>query len=757
MYIESAHITEFGRLKDLELDFSYGLNVIEGANESGKSTLAEFIKFIFYGLQSRKKGDLPSERERHAAWQSGVCAGHAVVKDENVSYRIERSCVRNGDSWSEKLTVVDLTNNTPVDVRDPGMRFFGMPESVFLRASYVRQTEGTEINGEETARAIENMLYSADEDTNAKKALKKLDSARVRLKYKVGRGGEIYKCAVELEQKENELEEARRASVKIAERESALEKSKDAERINSERLNEIRRETAARSAKEALERYNKSEEQKKLAKEYLEKSEKLSEHVVRGGFAPDEEYIEELRRSRGELEYNRKELEREYHDDIGEIEHNDVFERIALDGGDVMIRRDVERAENSKRSFTNLSLITLIAGLIFGVAAYFMTGSDPGRKPVLLAVGGVIAALLVLFVIMAVLKGIGLKRLFRKYSAENEEDLDYLLNSYALNKNREELREAKRSQFQKEMDHAADREDHLLIKANGLLSKWAMESDGTYFSTVDKLDEAVVTYEKIKETQQKLSNDRENALRVAEAYSPGEGFDPVSARITAGSSIPLLAGDSDAELETKEKYATRAGEMLSQKISSLEREIAVLSSAGGDPAIIESERDVIREKKTSLEKKYEAYVLAYDVLSEASSSLRKRISPALSRRSGEMMKKFTDGKYTSIGVSDALGLSFTFEDGGTMTTHDVSSLSRGTQDVAYLALRMSLMEILGKNGTVPMIFDETFASLDDERLKNVLRALFALTEQGSQIFLLTCRKREAEAAGECGEYRHIVL
>lgn len=757
MHIESAHITEFGRLKDLDLDFSGGLNVIEGANESGKSTLAEFIKFIFYGLQSRKKGDIPSERERHAAWQSGVCAGHAVVNDENGSYRIERSCVRNGDSWSEKLTVVDLTNNTPVDIRDPGMRFFGMPESVFLRASYVRQTEGTEIDGEETARAIENMLYSADEDTNAKKALKKLDSARVRLKYKVGRGGEIYKYSIELEQKEDELEKARRASEEIAELESALEKSKEAERLNTERLGEVRRETAARSAKAALERYNKSEEQKKLAKEYLEKSEKLSEHVVRGGFSPDEEYIEELRRSRGELEYNRKELEREYHDDIGEIEHNDVFERISLDGGDVMIRRDAERAENSKRSFTNLSIITLIAGLIFGVIAYFMTGRDPGRKTVLLAVGGAIAALLVLFVILAVIKGVGVKRLYRKYSAQNSEDLDFLLNSYALNKNREELREAKRSQFQKEMDHASDREEHLLVKANLLLARWAMESDGTYLSTVDKLDEAVVTYEKIKETQQKLSNDRENALRVAEAYSPGKEFDPVSAQIAAGSSIPALEGDSDAELETKEKYAARAGEMLSQKISSLEKEIAVMSSSGRDPAMIESECDEIRGKIASLEKKYDAYVLAYDVLSEASSSLRKRISPALSRRAGEMMKKFTDGKYTSIGVSDALGLSFTCEDGGATTTHDVSSLSRGTQDAAYLALRMSLLEILGKNGSVPMIFDETFASLDDERLKNVLRALYAQTEQGSQIFLLTCRKREAEAAEECGEYRHIVL
>ena len=50
MKILSLNITEFGGLSDFQLDFSDGLNVIEGANESGKSTLLLFVMYMLYGL-----------------------------------------------------------------------------------------------------------------------------------------------------------------------------------------------------------------------------------------------------------------------------------------------------------------------------------------------------------------------------------------------------------------------------------------------------------------------------------------------------------------------------------------------------------------------------------------------------------------------------------------------------------------------------------------------------------------------------------
>ena len=50
MKINSVDIKEFGGLSDFHLDFSDGLNVIEGRNESGKSTVLLFVMYMLYGI-----------------------------------------------------------------------------------------------------------------------------------------------------------------------------------------------------------------------------------------------------------------------------------------------------------------------------------------------------------------------------------------------------------------------------------------------------------------------------------------------------------------------------------------------------------------------------------------------------------------------------------------------------------------------------------------------------------------------------------
>ena len=56
MQIERIHMDSFMGKKDFTLEFSPGVNMIEGGNESGKSTLAEFIKFMLYGALSKGCG-----------------------------------------------------------------------------------------------------------------------------------------------------------------------------------------------------------------------------------------------------------------------------------------------------------------------------------------------------------------------------------------------------------------------------------------------------------------------------------------------------------------------------------------------------------------------------------------------------------------------------------------------------------------------------------------------------------------------------
>ena len=55
MKIRSALIQNFGKLKNQSFEFSDGLNVITGKNESGKSSFARFVRFMLYGYLGKKR------------------------------------------------------------------------------------------------------------------------------------------------------------------------------------------------------------------------------------------------------------------------------------------------------------------------------------------------------------------------------------------------------------------------------------------------------------------------------------------------------------------------------------------------------------------------------------------------------------------------------------------------------------------------------------------------------------------------------
>ena len=91
MYIKSLYIESFAGMKDREFVFSRSLNVIEGANESGKSTLCMFIKFMFYGLSGRTCDGEMSERQKYVPWDTGKAAGALTVVTAKGEFKISRS------------------------------------------------------------------------------------------------------------------------------------------------------------------------------------------------------------------------------------------------------------------------------------------------------------------------------------------------------------------------------------------------------------------------------------------------------------------------------------------------------------------------------------------------------------------------------------------------------------------------------------------------------------------------------------------
>ena len=106
------------------------------------------------------------------------------------------------------------------------------------------------------------------------------------------------------------------------------------------------------------------------------------------------------------------------------------------------------------------------------------------------------------------------------------------------------------------------------------------------------------------------------------------------------------------------------------------------------------------------------------------------------------MGEITDGKYDSLGISNKLEITY---NGGGMT-HSADTLSSGTQDAAYVSLRLALVKMLFPQG-VPAFFDDTFARTDDTRAERIIKAL---SEYGGQTVVFTCHKREGRYAEQYG-------
>ncbi len=96
--IDSINISGFGKLSDFSVSFSDTLNVVFGLNESGKSTMQEFIKAMFYGLAGGKtsRDGIPPPSKLKSPWNEGRFGGSMeYTADSGEKYRIVRDFAKN--------------------------------------------------------------------------------------------------------------------------------------------------------------------------------------------------------------------------------------------------------------------------------------------------------------------------------------------------------------------------------------------------------------------------------------------------------------------------------------------------------------------------------------------------------------------------------------------------------------------------------------------------------------------------------------
>lgn len=92
MNIEFIKINGFGKIKNKEIKLEKNkINLIYGKNESGKSTILQFIFSIFYGISKNKKNKLISDLEKYIPWNNEEYSGKIKYElNNNEKYEIFR-------------------------------------------------------------------------------------------------------------------------------------------------------------------------------------------------------------------------------------------------------------------------------------------------------------------------------------------------------------------------------------------------------------------------------------------------------------------------------------------------------------------------------------------------------------------------------------------------------------------------------------------------------------------------------------------
>lgn len=178
MKINKIQINGFGKVANKTMEFSDGINLIHGNNESGKSTTVHFIKSMFYGINKNKAGNAFSEVERFKPWKDNDFSGKIEYVHENKKYLAYRDFNRNNSKVFDELgnEITALFNKDKSRGVELGFTHFGVDEETFFNSIFITQGNSVVENDERknVIQKITNIIQSGDESVSFDKAKQKL-------------------------------------------------------------------------------------------------------------------------------------------------------------------------------------------------------------------------------------------------------------------------------------------------------------------------------------------------------------------------------------------------------------------------------------------------------------------------------------------------------------------------------------------------------------------------------------------------------
>ena len=176
MKLLRCHIDNFGKLTDYTVDFTENPQVFYEPNGWGKSTLAAFIKVMFYGFanESKRGATLEKERVRYKPWQGGVYGGEIMFEAGGKTYLMNRTF--GSKEAEDSFALYDGVTNLPSGdyTANIGEELFQINQESFLRTVFLAQNVCDTATTDSINAKIGNLADNLDDINNYEKVQKVL-------------------------------------------------------------------------------------------------------------------------------------------------------------------------------------------------------------------------------------------------------------------------------------------------------------------------------------------------------------------------------------------------------------------------------------------------------------------------------------------------------------------------------------------------------------------------------------------------------
>lgn len=778
MRLDKIYISAFGGLKDFTLELTDGLNVIYGNNEDGKSTVAAFIKAMFYGTGRNSQSLAASVRQKYTPWDGSTMAGRIYFTHQNKNYCLEKE-FRKSDS-TDRILLTDLDSGKAVDAgENVGQQFFGLSSAAFERSLFIGNGDFIKDGaaaGEINAK-LSNIAVTGNEDTSYQKIQKTLSDAKGKIISKTGRAGTYVEDSHLCDELKDRLSRADQDARKKAALNESIAKSRaEYEALYKKYL----------SLKELIDSEQDLKNRERLA-EYLEIKKQLdaANQSLRlsDGTTLDEAFIKKVNFGLGKYE---KLADRcnELKNDIQKIKESIELQNqnspesakqqidelslkvTKLSGEKEALAQSEEKAKQAllgaqqrlsdnkskKKAVNPVLLILALILAIAAVATVFLT------FPSVSIIVGVTAV--ILFVLSFILKPQNKSFIT---AAQNEiTALNATLNDIKTNKNliAEEINNANArintlsSVLNADTAVKAQRQNDLNDKLNALADQTQKQADALdevkqYLSRLEKLD----TPEQIKARLAELEKEtgKQKQLKLQLSYL-SKDLGNISYELAAEKLSQMQNGNTAnaADIEAAKAEFEVVNDRLSQlkdEITASRTELKTSFRHSENPEDIRRELDAVTERMTAKLEFCDTVDVALEVLEESFYELRRGYGGELQKQTQAIFSALTNGRYNSVSVSD--GLEMSVEQTDVFGTRDLDYLSLGTTHQAYLSLRLAIVKLISKDDALPLFLDDSLSQYDDTRAERAMQFLkeFCINGQG---ILFTCHNSICEIAREQG-------